>query len=98
MGHNGLVDAGLEPGLLNSRQGLFPLGLALLCILSLSSSSHLRFPLDIGVGDQGCTVEVRVGPLTLPCVGCASLKPISFREMLTTSMVRFFDCRASLKM
>lgn len=67
----------------------FPLNLAPLHILSLSPSSHLRLPLEISVGDQGCT-EVEIGPLVLPCTGYASSQPISFWEMLTTSMVRFF--------
>ena len=80
----------------------FPSNLAPLCILSLSSSPHLRFPLEFSVGDQGCTVEVEIGPLFLPCIGYASSQPISFREMLTTRMVRlfffFFYCRANLNL
>ena len=80
----------------------FPSNLAPLHILSLSSSSHLRLPLEISVGDQGYTVEVEIGPLVLLCFGYASLQPISFWEMPTTSMVRFFffffDCRANLNL
>lgn len=80
----------------------FPSNLAPLHILSLFSSSHLRLPLEISVGDQGYTVEVEIGPLVLPCIGYASSQPISFWEMPTTSMVRFFFfffyCRANLNL
>lgn len=88
----GLAELGLGP---NSQSNLFLLGLAVSCILYLLSSSHFRFPLEIGVRDQGHKGEAVVGPLALPCVGRASSQPISFWEMLATNMVRFLTRHSS---